>query len=152
MIAIEHTLEREISLHQTELNLISKIETLLDQLLTCAEEDRGFGSAHPENCLKSMKSMRGGIETVLHKNKQEFGMKKDNISLYFHCRDCFKDKPKNTSMEEYSRLSVGRTDEGIQVWCRRHDKQVLHLGFDWAELDEAKPKKCDCHHCEGHPE
>lgn len=143
MIAIEHTLEREINLHRMELKLISKIETLLDQLLTCCENDRNCGSVYPENCLKSMKTMKGGIENIIQKNMRDLHMKKDNINLYFHCRDCFTHKPKNTSIEEYSRLIIGKTEEGIQVWCRRHNKQVFHLGFDWSEVDEFKTKNCE---------
>ena len=32
-------------------------------------------------------------------------------------------------MAEYMRLDVGFTKAGLQVWCRRHDANVVHIDF-----------------------
>lgn len=34
------------------------------------------------------------------------------------------------SLREYTVLDVGFTDMGMQVWCRRHDTNVVHIDFD----------------------
>jgi len=34
------------------------------------------------------------------------------------------------SLQDYSRLDVGFTDRGLQVWCRRHQANVVHLDFE----------------------
>jgi hypothetical protein len=34
------------------------------------------------------------------------------------------------SIAEYQRLDVGFSPHGFQVWCRRHDVNVVHLDFD----------------------
>ena len=39
-----------------------------------------------------------------------------------------------SSMAEYMRFDVGFTAKGIQVWCRRHDANVVHIDFQGREL------------------
>lgn len=45
----------------------------------------------------------------------------NNIVGFIHCRQCMS--------EQGSELDVGWTKEGIQVWCRRCDINVLHMDF-----------------------
>ena len=33
------------------------------------------------------------------------------------------------SLQEYTKLDVGFTDRGFQIWCRRHELNVCHLNF-----------------------
>ena len=33
------------------------------------------------------------------------------------------------SLQNYSRLDIGFTSIGVQVWCRRHDANVVHINF-----------------------
>ncbi len=33
------------------------------------------------------------------------------------------------SLQDYSRLDIGFTSIGVQVWCRRHDANVVHIDF-----------------------
>ena len=40
----------------------------------------------------------------------------------------------NSSLQDYTKLDVGFTDTGIQVWCRRHDINVVHVDFEGREL------------------
>ena len=39
------------------------------------------------------------------------------------------------SLQEYSMLDGGVTDIGLQVWCRRHDVNVVHIDFDGNRLE-----------------
>ena len=34
------------------------------------------------------------------------------------------------SLQEYTKLDVGFSDRGFQVWCRRHELNVCHFNFD----------------------
>ncbi len=34
------------------------------------------------------------------------------------------------SLADYGRLSVGFSSAGLQVWCRRHDGNVVHIDFE----------------------
>jgi hypothetical protein len=68
---------------------------------------------------------------------------KNEISMFFHCKQCLAEIPPNTSHEEYARLSVGITPEGdIQVWCVRHDTNIVHTG------KQKLPEHPKCAHCE----
>ena len=58
------------------------------------------------------------------------------IAMFIHCGMCvkeFKDKDPATrgqSPQSYSRLSIGYTKLGFQVWCNRHDVNVMHIDFE----------------------
>ena len=38
------------------------------------------------------------------------------------------------SMADYMRLDVGFSPIGVQVWCRRHDANVVHIDFEGRSL------------------
>lgn len=52
-----------------------------------------------------------------------------SIHQYIHCKLCFDEMPRGESPESWARLSVGMTKWGIQVWCVRHDCNVLHVDY-----------------------
>ena len=58
-----------------------------------------------------------------------------SIVAYLHCGKCIADRQAghpetlDTSPATYSRLSVGWTREGFQVWCQRHSCNVMHVDF-----------------------
>ena len=37
-----------------------------------------------------------------------------------------------TSLQAWAMLEVGFTAHGFQVWCRRHDANIVHVDFDGA--------------------
>ena len=41
----------------------------------------------------------------------------------------------SSSLQNYTKLDVGFTDIGIQVWCRRHDANVVHINFNGQKLE-----------------
>lgn len=56
---------------------------------------------------------------------------KSKIKRFIHCKKCVEEKTDDTqSYMEYSKLSVGYTDDGIQVWCERHNENVTHFDFN----------------------
>ena len=69
----------------------------------------------------------------------------NNIETFLHCELCYREL-KNAKTEEdysligasldgesqmsYSRFEVGWTNQGFQVWCTRHNTNVIHIDFD----------------------
>lgn len=47
----------------------------------------------------------------------------NKIQLYLHCAMCLEGK------YQLQMLEVGWTAIGLQVWCKRHDANVLHVDF-----------------------
>ena len=37
------------------------------------------------------------------------------------------------SMRDYARLDIGFTARGLQVWCQRHELNVMHINFGGAK-------------------
>jgi hypothetical protein len=52
-----------------------------------------------------------------------------DILLFFHCKNCMKNKPNNQSPQDWSRVECGWTTKGIKVRCIRCEKKIVHLDF-----------------------
>ena len=48
---------------------------------------------------------------------------------YLHCMRCMFELPRGTSPALWARLSVGVLPDGLQVWCERHDTEVVRIDF-----------------------
>ena len=60
----------------------------------------------------------------------------NEILQYIHCGLCLKDFKKEghgQSPKSFSKLSIGFTPIGLQVWCDRHDCNVAHIDFKGAQ-------------------
>ena len=59
---------------------------------------------------------------------------------------------RNKSMREIARLEVGRTKTGLQIWCVRHDMNVVDIDLSNDNVLMTMPLKCqicsgpDCEH------
>lgn len=51
------------------------------------------------------------------------------ITGFFHCSRCIKEMPDGVSPMEWSKTQTGLTRLGVQVWCNRHDVNVVHIRF-----------------------
>ena len=60
--------------------------------------------------------------------EQEGGNKK--IEMFVHCALCCEEVPEGVSMQEFELNECGWTEKGFQVWCRRHDANVIHVDFE----------------------
>lgn len=50
----------------------------------------------------------------------------NQIAMYIHCAQCLEERPGDLSPSEFSALEVGLTDKHeVQIWCKRHDINVL---------------------------
>ncbi len=60
----------------------------------------------------------------------------NGIAMFLHCGKCLvevgaiAEREGSASPRDYARLSVGWTAVGLQVWCNRHDANVLHVDFE----------------------
>lgn len=59
------------------------------------------------------------------------------IQMFVHCGLCLdewkaKELPatRDQSPRSYARLEIGYTDVGYQVWCVRHECNVMHVDFE----------------------
>jgi hypothetical protein len=54
----------------------------------------------------------------------------NEIQAFMHCGLCLAELPDNTSPRQWANLEVGWTPAGLQVWCVRHEVNVLHVDFE----------------------
>lgn len=54
----------------------------------------------------------------------------NNILMYLHCGLCLDEIPEGISPMDWSKSQVGWTKEGLQVWCNRHECNVMHIDFE----------------------
>lgn len=59
------------------------------------------------------------------------------ITAYIHCGKCIEEwkteRGAGESPASYARLSVGFTRQGLQVFCARHEVNVVHIDFEGAK-------------------
>jgi hypothetical protein len=62
----------------------------------------------------------------------------NEIESFFHCRSCIQQRPDNLSPREWVHVEVGWTTKGIQVWCVRCEKNIIHLDFEGKKVRVAE--------------
>jgi len=53
-----------------------------------------------------------------------------SIKSYLHCGKCLDEMPDGLAPKEWSDVQAGWTDKGLQVWCNRHDCNVVNIDFE----------------------
>lgn len=57
------------------------------------------------------------------------------IAGFIHCHKCLEERNNDavllmtTSPRTYASLEVGFTKLGLQIWCKRHECNVMHIDF-----------------------
>ena len=54
----------------------------------------------------------------------------NEIKMFMHCGLCLEEMPDGVSPREWGKLELGYTVLGIQVWCKRHECNVVHIDFE----------------------
>ncbi len=70
----------------------------------------------------------GTVTDIRSNPEQEGGNNK--IVRFFHCALCIEELPEDMSPSEYQITEAGWTIEGFQVWCLRHDANIIHMDFE----------------------
>ena len=52
-----------------------------------------------------------------------------SIESYMHCAKCLREKPEGVSPRDWQQTEVGFTELGIQLWCKRHEVNIMHIDF-----------------------
>jgi hypothetical protein len=68
------------------------------------------------------------------------GMDDNQIEQFLHCALCADevqsgqaDTGKPESMRDYAKYEFGWTKWGLQVWCIRHNANIIHIDFEGAK-------------------
>ena len=48
---------------------------------------------------------------------------------FYRCPLCEADTPSHLSPREYSHIEAGFSERGFQVWCLRHERNIIHIDF-----------------------
>lgn len=61
--------------------------------------------------------------------------RKNMIELCIHCKLCVEElkKIKGVSLEDYQRIQAGLTKKGLQIWCVRHNCNIINVDFGGRE-------------------
>lgn len=51
----------------------------------------------------------------------------DAIDIAITCPDCISELPDGRAMIEADNLKVGFTNDGLQVWCKTHNRNVVRI-------------------------
>ena len=85
----------------------------------------------------SKKTLEGMVEKAIERNTPvppKVTMRdipNDNqIAMFFHCGLCTAEVPDGVSPQEYADNDVGFTVQGFQVWCNRHECNIIHMDFE----------------------
>ena len=74
----------------------------------------------------------------MHKSHEDLSRLLHNIERPIVCSRCADEVTDGraglVSMADYMRLDVGFSEAGLQVWCRRHDANVVHIDFQGHDL------------------
>ncbi len=62
----------------------------------------------------------------------------NEIKLYFHCGKCLDEKPEGISPCEWQQIQAGWTLKGFQVWCKRHDINIVHMDLKGQKIYEVE--------------
>lgn len=52
------------------------------------------------------------------------------IFSFLHCELCIIEKPYGITPSDWASTEVGFTEVGIQIWCKRHDCNIIHINFE----------------------
>ena len=67
----------------------------------------------------------------------------DRIVGFFHCAQCLRElseisrQDRSMSPSDFQEIQVGYTDVGIQVWCKRHNRNIAHFDLEGMSLPPA---------------
>jgi hypothetical protein len=62
----------------------------------------------------------------------------NQIDVYLHCGLCIEEweaEHRGTiSPKDFARVQAGWTKQGLQIWCNRHDVNIVHIDFDGQQM------------------
>lgn len=65
----------------------------------------------------------------------------NEIKWFFHCPLCVAELPADQPPRQWMRLEIGFTLLGLQVWCVRHECNMVHVDFEGIKHPANKTRK-----------
>lgn len=59
----------------------------------------------------------------------------NEIQAFFHCKKCLESLPDGWSPREWVRIEAGWTVKGLQVWCVRHDMNIINIDLKGQKVE-----------------
>ena len=54
----------------------------------------------------------------------------NHIEAYIHCKKCLEEMPAGQSPRSFQRMEAGWTIKGLQIICKRHNANIIHIDFE----------------------
>lgn len=131
LAAKEFKLPRPKDMGTTEYAMI--VEFLGYNLESFREEGDPYGPREAyEDLLYLIGEIEGVMEQLAKIGKINHRPIPNSIGIksYLHCGHCLLTLPKGKTPREWAELEVGYTELGLQVWCKRHESNVVHIDFE----------------------
>ena len=58
------------------------------------------------------------------------------IVAHMHCGQCMDEMPAGESPQSWARRDIGFTESGVQVWCLRHDRNIITIDLSAADASQ----------------
>lgn len=84
---------------------------------------------------ETKKQVSDAIDNHFKQLLKENPKRDPDILLFFHCKNCMKNKPHDQSPQEWSRVECGWTKEGLKVRCIRCQQKIVHIDFMGQKVD-----------------
>lgn len=65
-------------------------------------------------------------------------MNNEDVELFIYCRKCVMERPEDQSISDFARLGMGRTENGLKIWCNRHDELVAYFPVEWQDSPQCQ--------------
>ena len=66
--------------------------------------------------------------------KENYEILLNNIKEPIVCETCFREyealQNPDINLRDFIQIDVGFTEIGIQLWCKRHNKNICHIDFE----------------------
>lgn len=105
-------------------------------------------NATPKTDCPTCEDAQEAMESKVESSRQP--VPNDNrIGGFITCVQCvreaeaLREKGEHVSHKNYARVEVGFTREGLQVWCLRHDCNILHVDFQGQKHPASTRARCD---------
>ena len=87
-----------------------------------------------KNTFATLKEAKAALTDIIARHPElapapKAAMNELQIRQYLHCAKCIEELPAGTTPQEFRALDVGFTEKGLQVWCVRHDMNIVHIDF-----------------------
>ena len=59
----------------------------------------------------------------------------NKIQMFIHCKKCLEERGESISPRDYASFEFGYTKKGFQLWCTRHEKNVLAIDLNGQKVN-----------------